>query len=609
MSSFDALTLAAVVDELRATIIGGKIQRVVLPGPLSIAIEIYNYHRRYHLLLSAHPRFARVHLSEAKPSRGVGNETPLLLLLRKYVNGGRIIAVEQPNLERVMLLSIVKRPPQRNSESQQAEPDTAAEASESDPAAENEVDLADENLLRCELVAEIMEQRSNLILVSDTNIIMGAARRITAQMSRRVVLPGEPYELPPPQEKRDPRRISAEGVQAAIADAPPDPKGRPLAIARALVAAYRGLSPFAAREAVFRACGDGEITIEQPIDAERVATAVRDLWSGRWAPSLAGPAEHPNHYAPYLLTHLASAAPQPSISSALETFYNAREHLTDHQQRRDSLRAQIGETKDRLDRQRIALESELVAAKIADRLRWEGEMIYAFLHTIQPRQAELQIEDEQGQIQTIKLDPQKHATEIAHERFRAYDKAKSAAEGLPERLRQVELRLAGIEQTLALLAVAEGFDSIESIALEASEQGLIANRAHEPKRKLARSKPLPPLRLQSSDGLAIYVGRSSGQNEQVTFKIGAPEDLWLHVRGLPGAHVIIKNGGRSVPEQTLNEAAGLAAYFSQHREEAAVEVDFARRIQVRRIRGGPPGLVSYHADGTIRVAPRAPWEH
>jgi predicted ribosome quality control (RQC) complex YloA/Tae2 family protein len=225
-------------------------------------------------------------------------------------------------------------------------------------------------------------------------------------------------------------------------------------------------------------------------------------------------------------------------------------------------------------------------------------MIYAFIHMLAPGQQRLEVEGA-----TIALDPRLTPVENAQERFKAYDKAKSALAGVPERLAAVEARLAGLDETLALLELADGFEQIEGIAREAAEQGYIRPPAGRAQPKTRR---LTPLRVDSSDGFAIYVGRSAGQNEQVTFKIGAADDLWLHARGIHGAHVIIKSGGRDIPERTLLEAAGLAAYFSKGREESAVEIDIARRSQVRRIAGAPAGMVSYHAERTVRAAPRPP---
>src|SRR5262245_33669528 len=255
---FDALTLAAVADELRATILDGRVQRVRLPSPLSVALEIYTRGRRQHLLLSAHPQWTRVHLCVAKPSRGVEHDTPLMLSLRKYAVGGRIVAVEQPPLERVLILSIAKGPHARNTGSlagpRPLAPSPVAPYGDAttgeglgvrtwdDEEAPELID--DEELaepLRCELIVEAMERRGNIVLVGDDNVILESARHITPRMSRRPVQPREPYELPPAQDKRDPRHATAEGIRVILEQGSAAPT-----LARGLVATYRGLSPLAA---------------------------------------------------------------------------------------------------------------------------------------------------------------------------------------------------------------------------------------------------------------------------------------------------------------------------------------------------------------------------
>src|SRR3954447_13065825 len=230
---FDALTLAAVADELEDTILGGRIQRVLLTTPLSVALEIYARGRRSHLLLSAHPQFTRVQLSATKPSRGVERDTPLLLLLRKYVVGGRIAEIEQPELERVLVLSIVKGSQARNIADHRADdqpdgtldtsdPDLSdAEVDELEDAPDDEAD--DGETWRCELIVEAMERRGNIILVGDDNLIMESARHITPRMSHRPVQPRAPYELPPRQQKRDPRQATPEGMRALLDRPAPDP--------------------------------------------------------------------------------------------------------------------------------------------------------------------------------------------------------------------------------------------------------------------------------------------------------------------------------------------------------------------------------------------------
>ncbi|NJN65992.1 MAG: fibronectin/fibrinogen-binding protein [Chloroflexaceae bacterium] len=608
---FDALTLAAITDELRTTILGGRIQRVLLPDALSIGLEVYAHRQRHQLLASVHPQLARVHLVGGKLSRGVEQPTPLLLLLRKYLAGGRIVAIDHPPLERILILtvSIVKEAELRNSLERECPHETEDAPDPATPPLET----------RVRLMIETMGRWSNIILVDEEDIILESIRRVNAQMSHRVILPKVAYAGPPPQNKRDPTMANAGEMSDLIAREPD--------LVRALVGGYGGVSPQVAREVVHRAAQQvptqSPVVAIQPGRNERVslralAACLRDLWTAPWEPSLVpnpnepGPAG-PQAYAPYRITHMAGAQPQASMSAALETFYAAHQDLTAHHQRREAVQEQLGAARARLERQLDQLRTEQERTRNLDQVRWEGEMIFAFLHTLAPGQETLEVEGT-----TIALDPDRTPVECAQERFRRYEKAKSGAVHVAERLRDTETRLAGLEQLSALLDVADEREQIEQIAREAEAQGYLAatrqpagrKKAQAGKRQKKKLPPSPrirPLRLISSDGFALYVGRSAEQNAEVTFTIGRPDDLWLHARAIPGAHVIVRTAGREVPEATLEEAAGLAAHFSRGQAEARVEVDIARRKSVRKIPGGPPGLVTYHAERTLRVAPRPPW--
>lgn len=607
---FDALTLAAVADELRTTIVGGRIQRVLLPDTASIGLEIYAHRQRHYLLASAHPHLARVHLVGGKLSRGVERETPLLLLLRKYLLGGRVVSLEQPPLERILLVSIVKETETCNHPAGEGEAATgkAGEPGEAAPSLPTSAEP-----LACELVIETMERRSNIILVDENNLVLDSVRRVPARISRRVVLPRHIYELPPRQEKSDPATATADEVRQFWADSEGSKaKSRVDKMARALVAGFRGVSPQVAREAAHRAGWHEPSPGAPPEQAavEAVAAALRELFLSPWEPTLLiepgeEEGERPRAFAPYRLTHLeGTALPQSSMNSALDAFYAAHQELTHHQQRRDEVLHRLNEGRKRLEHQLNQLRAEQERTRDADRLRWEGEMIFAFLHAIEPGESRLEVEGEQ-----IALDPQRSAVEQARERFRAYDKARSGQVSVAERIRATETTLAGLEEVAALLALTTEREQIEQLAHEAGDQGYLAS-GHQPAAKQhskQRQPPrLKPLHIVSSDGVDIYVGRSATQNAEVTFRIGRPDDLWLHVRGMPGAHVIVRSGGRAVPESTLLEAAGLAAFFSRARAETSAEVDVAPRKLVRKVRGGPPGLVTYRAERTVRVAPRAP---
>lgn len=599
---FDSITLSAVADELREHLVGGRIQRVRQTGALSIGMEIYAHRVRHQLLASAHPRYARVHLVQGKLSRGVEQASPLLLLLRKYVLGGRIIAIEQPALERILMLSIVKEPAPRNRKpaTPAAELPTDDDELADDDVLDDEDDadlIADEPAgepLHCELIFEPMDRRSNIILVDDDNRILDSVKRVTPSMSRRVILPRRIYELPPAQDRYDPRRATAETFEALR-------QGRSGDLVKAMVGACRGISPQLAREVVFRALGRVAATLDEPLPWYTLAAQLRSIFSDDWEPTLAFAESEPTAFAPYRLSHLPNLEPQPGISIALERFYAGHEQLTANTQQREALQQQLAAALERLQHQQRQISAELDRARDLEQLRWEGEMIFGFMHSVEAGQTELEVEG-----QRIKLDPERSLVDQAQERFKAYEKARSAVAGLPERLQAVAARIDGLEQLITMLELSSDFQQIEELAREAEEQGYLRPSAAGggKKRKPVRVRPL---RLRSSDGFDIYVGRSSGQNDEVTFRIARPEDVWLHARGIHGAHVVVRSGGHEVPEQTLREAASLAAYFSRARNEAAVDIDMARRSRVRRVPGGPVGLATYVAEATLRVAPREPW--
>ncbi|MFM7678355.1 MAG: NFACT family protein [Roseiflexaceae bacterium] len=551
--TIDTLAVMAICHELQM-FVGAKIQDSVIASPLSIALELYHHHQRRWLLLSAHPKLARVALHSQRIPRGVDQSTPLLLLLRKYVEGGRITAIHQPDLERIISLSIAKHPEPRN-------PDDPPE-----PAIE------------VRLIIEIMDQRSNVFLVDAHNTVLECVKRVTAQMSRRVALPQQPYVAPPAPTKADPRYDDGSALHAILTHEP--------SIAKALVAAYRGVSPQMAREAAFRG-NDDAVPAVHALQAMIVAAA---------APCIIHDSDGvPQHFAAYHLTHMGRFKEAASVNDAIIAYATPRETLGDYRRRRDALATRIGDHRERIARQLAALRQEMSKAELLERLMWEGQMIYAYMHDIRPDMTELVVDGER-----INLVPHTSPSLQAQERFKAYDKAKSAIAGLPERIQRASDEIQGIDETLAYLDMAESFEAIESVARDALLAGWV--RTSDVPRQ-ARVRPQPPLRIPLDHSIVVYVGRNAHQNQLVTFTIGESHDTWLHVRNMPGGHVIIKAQGRTITDDVIVQAAALAAFYSSARGEAAVDVDICRRSGVRRIKGGPVGLVSYHAERTVRVAP------
>ncbi|MFN8500063.1 MAG: NFACT RNA binding domain-containing protein [Anaerolineae bacterium] len=558
----DALTLAALAEELRAPLVGGRVQAVVPVDALTVALEVYHGRREY-LLLSADPQTARVHLTEAKGRRGVEKETPFLLMLRKYLKGARLTAISTPSWERIIVFGF-----------------DGAEG----PA---------------RLVAEIMGRLSNLILLDPSNTIRDSIRRITPEMTRaRVVLPRQPYIPPPPIERPAPDEIAEPQLESLLAGATAD---RPLW--RTLLGGLRGLSPLAAHEIAYRALGDAEAHVGDVERLSPILAAMRDicgpLVSGAWAPSQVREDDAVVEFAPYALTHLGGE-PAPSLSDAIAAYFSSQVGRDSYAAARRRVQAILDGALERAERQRAALEREVLPPDVVEQRRVWGEWLLAYAATVPPGARELTIPDTGDGPLTIPLDPTLTAVENAQRMFRDYERSKRAAADIEARRESVDIALATLRQLATDLALAENRPEID--AVHAQVAALVGERGPTTR---GGARPAPPIEVTSPDGFTILVGRNSRQNEHVTFERATGHDLWLHARAVPGAHIIVKTEGRATPETTVEAAASLAAYYSASRGSTSVAVDVTEARRVRRLKGGGPGLVTYSGERTLHVAPRS----
>ena len=596
---FDALTLAATVDELTAALCPGRIQRVLLLDEVSLGLEVYGTGRRHQLLISAHPQDARLHLVTARLTAERERVTPFLLLLRKYLRNGTVLAIEQPPLERSVAISIVKFfPLDKEDGRQRPAADTVEPVApdDVDDEAEVEDDARPGYEVVVRLMVEIMGRHSNIVLVDSGGTILDSIKRVPARVNRyRTVLPHQPYIEPPAQAKADPHAATAawwEGVRSGV---PAQEK-----LAGVLVRELRGISPQVARELAFRAAGAVDAPVSAVTDDEAVPAAIAavlaHLERHDWAPRLYRRDGAPAAYSPFPLRSLAELEEEPmaSISAAAESFYGGTRAVTGHSQSRDRLVALLREAQAKVAARRRALDEQLRGAAAAEAHRRAGEMIYAYLHTLRPGQTRLELEDG-----AIALDPGLSPVENAQAYFERYRRAQAAAANLPELAAAADLELAYLDQLLAFADLAGSLEEIQAIESEWRDHA--RGPAAAPARRKS-SQMRGPRRLRTVRGDSILIGRNGQQNDQVSFELAGPDDLWLHARGLPGAHVILQ--WRAGPEDRFVEAAAqLAAYYSPARAATAVEVDITPRRHVRKIKGGPPGLVTYRNEQTVRVAP------
>jgi predicted ribosome quality control (RQC) complex YloA/Tae2 family protein len=541
---FDALTLAAVRDELEPLLVEARVQKLVFADELTLAMEVFApEHGRANVLLSADPNHSRVQRTTVLPGRGIETESPFSLVARKFLRNARIRSVRQPRLERVLELDCEQR------------------------------DASGQHV-RVTLIVEAMGRRSNLVLVDADRVIVDAARRTPPSRNpRRPVLPHLPYEPPPPQDRLFPEELD---------DLPP-PGATPLA--KYLGDRVAGLSPLAAREIAHRASA---ATWPQTLAITRDVLTSHD-----WRPSVAFDGEQPVEYAPLELTHLGHFQRFESISAAMELYYARPQRKGDPlAAERKALLAPIEKATASTERRVAALEHQLATAdQQREPLRRAGELILTYQATIPPAASSIELDGEH-----IELDSERSPSENAQAYFARYRKAREAEERVPGLLDEARNRRAHLADLHALVEVADSMDAIRALRRE------VGAATGGPTKAAPNAKG--PYRRIGLDGWEAFVGTSATGNATVTFEVASADDLWLHARNVPGAHVILRGRGSEPSDDVLERAAQLAAWHSSAKDARSVEVDIAPRRYVRKVPGGPPGLVRYSNERTVRVTPK-----
>jgi len=570
---YDGLVMAAVIRELNETIKGGRIDRVYQPSDTSVVLSIYRHPGKHRLLLSAHARHARAHLTGGHP----GNPAvpPMFCqILRKHLEGGRIREIRQRGLERVLEIGV------------DAWDQLGAPAGKT-------------------LYCEVMGKHSNLVLVDDgTRTIIDGIRRYSHALSRhREVLPGRPYVPPPAQGKHGPGVGEEEFLAACLAR----PLATPLPVL--LQQVVEGLSLLTAREVVHRAGLDPAAPLDScgVFELRRLADVLHSLprdQQGPFSPSLQLDGEgRPADYAAISLTHCSHRADGAAMNELLDQFYARREEADRLEKERNELARVVAKARDKAV-QKLARAGD--GRERGDTYRLYGELLTANLYRLDKGQTSVVLEDyHSGKACEIPLDPALTPVENAQRYFRLYAKLQGAARtarAIREAAREEKEYLEGVENAVTDAATPS---DLAEIRTELVRQGYLREEPGRPHRPPEKGVPRP-LELQSADGLTVWIGRNNLQNDYLTFHLAAPNDIWLHARGLPGAHVVIRTAGRPVPENTLREAAGLAAGFSRGRNDSSVPVDHTRIKYVKKPKGAKPGFVIYERERTLHVAPKRP---
>jgi len=569
----DAICLQAVVEELRPQLLNLRIDKVQQPARDQVILLLRGNKR---LLLNAGANAPRMQLTEL-PRDNPAEPPMFCMLLRKHLVGARVADIVQPPLERIVRL---------------------------------ELDIIDDfgQPGKRTLVLEAMGRRSNLILLDGDGRIMDCMRRVDADLSaQRQILPGLYYE-PPASAGRLPVTEETEaGFREKLAAANPERQ-----LDAFLLDNYFGVSPLMARELAYQTTGETdrhifELTEEQENKLwEKLLDFIRHVQENNFTPICLKSEEKPMEFSCLPITQYGSAVTTETYSSfseLLDVFYEAKERQERTRQRGADLIRTATSARDRLRRKLALQEKDYAATQDRDKLRVCGDLITANLYRMERGQTKLVCEnfyDENYAEITIQLDPLLTPQQNAAKYYKRYTKAKTAEKYLREQMEIARRDLEYLESVLQEIDQAETEQDFIDIRNELKDAGFLRKQT-KGKKELKRTTK--PREFRTTTGFRVLVGRNNRQNDKLTMKDADHRDIWLHTQKIHGSHVILCTEGQVPDDDTLVEAAKLAAWYSQARESGNVPVDYTPVKNVKKPAGARPGMVIYHVYNTVNVTP------
>ncbi len=557
--AFDAFYLSCVLEEVRA-LQDARIEKIHQPSRDTLLLLLKHREGRSKLLFAANPAAPRLHLTAATPENPA--EPPMFcMLLRKHLSGARLVEVAQLPMERCAIFSF---------------------------------DCIDEmgDRVRKKLVAELMGRTCNLYLLSPDGRILDCLRRIGLDESKRPALPGMYWQTPEPVAKTDPKTADFGEILA-----------RPGAdlLSDRLMDSLGGLSPLVCREAALFATGaaDGRVA---DCDAEKLALWFRENLDHP-VPCYYAVEGIPKQFAFCPIRQYGPYHTAEGFSALLDMYYTVRDKKDAMRQKSGAVRKTVQNLCTRLTRKLAIQEKELEATFDRERLRQLGDILTANIHRIQKGQTRIFCEDfydEDMKPVEIPLSPMLSPQQNAAKFYKDYTRMKNAEKELTKQIALGEEELSYLKSVLEELDRAETDGELEEIRLELQSGGYLKADAGKRKMKQAKSSPM---RFVSTDGFPIYVGRNNRQNEELTFRSARKDDLWLHAQRVHGSHVIIACAGQPVPDDTVSQAAQLAAHYAETKGGQNIAVDVTPVKQVKKIPNGKPGMVIYHTYRTVIVNP------
>lgn len=589
--ALDGLFLHCIGQELSSAVIGAKVDKVYQPSSEELVLTLRSRDLgALKLLLCARANSPRIHLTKAS-FENPATPPMLCMLLRKRLGGATLTGIRQAGFDRILFL---------------------------DFSATNE--LGDKETLT--VAMEVMAQYSNVILIGPDGKIIDALKRVDlTRSSKRLILPGLAYELPPQQDKLGlpDHRVEelVERIRTFSAKT----------LSSAVLSSIQGVSPALAREVAFRALGDdkhlSEMTDDDFVDLEypllelkkEVASPTHTFCVVRddndrpfefsfWDLKQYGPGMATDHY--------------ETASELLDDYYAKRDSMERIAHKSADLRKFLNNATERIARKVEVQRGELAKSVDREKLRVYAELINANLYQLEKGVLYYDLENyyDENRILRVPADPALSPAQNSQKYYKDYRKTYTAEKKLTEQIEQGTEELAYLETVKDALSRAETERDIGEIRRELVASGYLKDKTPEKKNrrgsqrrdgKKARSAKqppaLPPLEYETTDGFRVLVGRNNLQNDKLSMKQAGKLDMWLHTKDFPGSHVIIESQDGEVSDQAIEEAAIIAAVNSTARTGDKVPVDYTLVKNLKKPTGARPGKVIFHTNWTIYVTP------
>lgn len=569
--AFDGITIACLRKELSDRLVGGRITKIVQPEADELLLTIKNNAAQYRLLLSASASLPLVYLTE-KNKNAPMTAPGFCMLLRKHLGGGRITAVTQPSLERILRFEI-----------------------------EHLDEMGD--LCRKYLIAELMGKHSNLIFCREDGTILDSIKHVSLAVSSvREVLPGRTYFIPHTQDKLDPLTASpAEMIEAVCA--------KPAPLGKAIYTSLTGFSPAMAEELCHRSFLESARPAAALDDRERdmlqhqLLRLMENIKGEDFTPRIYYNGKEPAEFSAVPLTMYEDLDAQSfeDMSGLLESYYAVKNTLTRIHQKSADLRRVVQTALERTRKKYDLQLKQLQDTEKREKYKVWGELIHTYGYGVPEGARSMQaLNYYTNEEITIPLDNTLSAQENAKRYFDKYGKLKRTFEAVTKLLEETKSEIEHLESIQTALDMALTEEDLAPVREELVEYGYIRRKSgrNSGKKPKLSSRPYHYL---SSDGFDIYVGKNNFQNDELTFQFASGNDWWFHAKGVPGSHVILKSEGRELPDRAFEEAGRLAAYYSKNRGGDKVEIDYVEKKHVKKPGGGKPGFVVYYTNYSLVI--------